>query len=96
MERPSIFLSYSAPLRVRFWTYLAGVLLGTALDLLLEIEPFVAPLLCCGLALQLAGEIWWRRTHHPAQDGPYAFYTRERAVQKAQRGGAMSTGRARP
>jgi hypothetical protein len=82
--RPPIFLSLAMPVPLRLGSYFAGFVPGMLVALALGLEVLVALAVPAGFLVQLVAEVSWRQTHRPVEDGPYAFYTKERRLQKAR------------
>jgi hypothetical protein len=81
--RPPIILSYAMPVWLRFASYALGFGIGAVVGLALGLL-IVGPAILGGTLVAFSTDIWWRQTHWPAEDGPYAFYTKERRLQKTR------------
>ena len=81
MERPHLLKSSVTPWRLRAPALAIGLALG--LVGAFTISDWLIPVAM--LVIGYGTEIWWRRTHDPSEDGPYAWWTAERREQKRWR-----------
>lgn len=82
IDRPNLLLSNAAPWRYRLPAAAIGLVLG--LVGAFAIGEWLLPVAIFVIAY--GTEIWWRRTHDPSEDGPYAWWTEQRREQKYWRG----------